>query len=157
MCLVCERRPERELSIAMGNFDLWSLIYISVNLRILTRPLTWPLIKGRQFATSYSNFDLISDFWSLVYCFADLQPLSRLLTKLWKHIERTAVASFFLEPKKKDSEDQIEKIFVWERKICEFNDNARKAIGKIGKKYTDIVQKQFLSVETSRKWILKKV
>ncbi len=36
----------------------------------------------------------------------------------------------------------MEKIFAREEKICEFQDNARKAVAKIGKICTDTVQKK---------------
>lgn len=59
--------------------------------------------------------------------------------RLWRHIERMAVALSPLEAKKDDSEDQIEKIYTWEKKICKFQDNACKAIAKIQKICTDTV------------------
>ncbi len=41
----------------------------------------------------------------------------------------------------------MEKIFAREEKICEFEDNFRKAVAKIGKMCTDTVQKEFSSVK----------
>ncbi len=38
---------------------------------------------------------------------------------------------------KKDSEDLMEKILAQEEKICEFQDNSRKTVAKIGKMYAD--------------------
>ena len=51
----------------------------------------------------------------------------------------------------------MEKIFAREEKICEFQDNARKAVAKIGKMCTDTVQKEFLSVKASREWTPKEL
>ena len=72
--------------------------------------------------------------------------------RLWRHVEGTAVSPPRLEPKKDDNEDRMEKIFTREEKICEFEDNARKAVAKIGKMCTDTVQKEFLSVKVSKEW-----
>ena len=72
--------------------------------------------------------------------------------RLWRHVEGTAVAPPSLQAKKDDSEDRMEKIFAREEKICEFQDNACKAVAKIGKMCTDTVQKEFLSVKASRDW-----
>ncbi len=77
--------------------------------------------------------------------------------RLWRHVERTAVASPPLETKKNDSEDQRENIFARKDKICEFQDNARKALAKIGNMCTDTVQKEFLSVKASKEWTPKKL
>ncbi len=49
----------------------------------------------------------------------------------------------------------MEKIFVREEKICEFEDNARKAVAKIGKMCTDTVQKEFFLVKASKEWMPK--
>ena len=49
----------------------------------------------------------------------------------------------------------MEKISTRDEKICEFEDNARKAIAKIGKMYTETVQKEFLSVKASMDWTPK--
>ncbi len=49
----------------------------------------------------------------------------------------------------------MEKIYARDKKICEFQDNARKAVAKIGKMCTDTVQKEFLSVKASKEWIPK--
>lgn len=57
--------------------------------------------------------------------------------------------------KKNNNEDQIQKIFFREKKTCEFSDNSCNAISKIGKIYTVKVLKEFLSVKTVKKWILK--
>ena len=59
--------------------------------------------------------------------------------RLWRHVERTAVAPPSLEAKPDDNEDRMERIYAREEKICEFQDNARKAIAKIGKMCTDTV------------------
>ena len=75
--------------------------------------------------------------------------------RLWRHVEGTAVAPPPLEPKKDDSEDRMEKIYAREEKICEFQDNACKAVAKIEKMCTDTVQKEFLSVKASREWTPK--
>lgn len=45
----------------------------------------------------------------------------------------------------------MEKIYAQEEKIYKFQDNAYKAVAKIGKMYTYIVQKEFFSVKASRK------
>lgn len=65
--------------------------------------------------------------------------------RLWRHVEETAVLPPQLEPKNDDSEDRMEK-------ICEFQDNARKAVAKIGKICIDTVQKEFRSVKASKEW-----
>ncbi len=70
--------------------------------------------------------------------------------RLWRHVEGTAVSPPPLKAKEDDSEDRIEKIFAREEKICEFQDNARKAVAKIGKMCTDTVRKEFFSVKASR-------
>ena len=44
----------------------------------------------------------------------------------------------------------MEKIFAREEKICEFEDNARKAVAKIRKICTDTVQKEFFLVKISK-------
>ena len=75
--------------------------------------------------------------------------------RLWRHVEGTAIAPPPLMPKGDDSEDRMEKIYAREEKICEFEDNARKAIAKIGKMCTETVQKEFLSVKASRYWTPK--
>ena len=72
--------------------------------------------------------------------------------RLWRHVEETAVSPPRLEPKNDDSEDRMEKIFTREEKICEFPDNARKAVAKIGKICTDTVQKGVHSVKASKEW-----
>ena len=77
--------------------------------------------------------------------------------RLWRHVEGTVVAPPSLEPKDDDSEDQMEKVYAWEEKIYEFQDNAHKMTAKIGKMCTDKVQKKFLSVKASRDWIPKKL
>ena len=59
--------------------------------------------------------------------------------RLWRYIEETAVAPPPLVAKKDDNEDQLKKIYAWEEKIVEFQDNAHNAIAKIGKICTDIV------------------
>ncbi len=71
-------------------------------------------------------------------------------TRLSRYVERTAVSPFLLNANEDNGEDQIEKILVWEKKICEFHDNARKTTPKIGKIYTDTVQKEFFCVKVSR-------
>ena len=77
--------------------------------------------------------------------------------RLWRHVEGTAVASLPLMAKADDSEDQMEKIYAREEKICEFQDNARKAIAKIEKMCTKTVQKEFLLVKASRDWTPKEL
>ena len=77
--------------------------------------------------------------------------------RLWRHVEGTAVSPPPLKAKEDDSEDRMEKIFAREEKICEFQDNARKAVAKIGKMCTDTVQKEFLSVKASREWTPKEL
>ncbi len=64
--------------------------------------------------------------------------------RLWRHVEGTAVSPPPLKAKKDDSEDRMEKIFAWEEKICEFQDNSRKAVAKIRKMCTNTVKKEFL-------------
>ena len=75
--------------------------------------------------------------------------------RLWRHVEGTAVAPPSFKAKEDDSDDQMEKIYAREEKICEFQDNARKAIAKIGKICTETVQKEFFSVKASRDWTPK--
>ena len=75
--------------------------------------------------------------------------------RLWRHVEGTAIGPPSLEVKKDDSEDRMEKIYIRQEMIVEFEDNACKAIAKIGKMCTDMVQKEFLSVKTSSKWTPK--
>lgn len=41
--------------------------------------------------------------------------------------------------------------------MCEFQDNACKAIAKLGKMCTKTVQKEYFSVKASRKWTLKEL
>ena len=77
--------------------------------------------------------------------------------RLWRHVEGTAVAPPPLVAKKDDNEDRLEKIYAREEKIVEFQDNARKAIAKIGKMCTDTVQKEFLSVKSLREWTPKEL
>lgn len=67
--------------------------------------------------------------------------------RLWRHVEGTAIAPPPLMPKGDDSEDQIERIYARDEKICKFQDNARKAIAKTGKMCTETVQKKFFSVK----------
>lgn len=63
----------------------------------------------------------------------------------------TAVVPSDFKPKEDDSEDRIEKIFIRKEKIYEFEDNARKAVAKIGKMYTDMIQKEFFLIKASKK------
>lgn len=49
----------------------------------------------------------------------------------------------------------MKKIYAWEEKICEFQNNAYKAIAKIGKMYTNIVQKEFFLVKALKEWTFK--
>ena len=77
--------------------------------------------------------------------------------RLWRHVEGTAIAPPPLMPKGDDSEDRMERIYARDEKICEFQDNARKAIAKIGKMCTETVQKEFLSVKASREWTPKEL
>lgn len=51
--------------------------------------------------------------------------------RFWKHIEGMAVPPLSLKAKTDNGEDQIKKIYAQEKKICEFKDNACKAIAKI--------------------------
>ena len=74
---------------------------------------------------------------------------------LWRHVEGTAVALSYLEAKKNDNEDRMEKIFARKVKICEFQDNSWKAIAKIGKMCTDTVQKKLFFVRALREWLLR--
>ncbi len=75
--------------------------------------------------------------------------------RLWRHVERTAVAPLPLKTKEDDSENKMEKIIAREEKICEFEDNTRKAVTKIRKMCTDKVQKESLSVKASKEWTPK--
>ena len=77
--------------------------------------------------------------------------------RLWRHVEGTAIPPPPLMPKGDNSEDRMERIYARDEKICEFQDNARKAIAKIGKMCTETVQKEFLSVKASREWTPKKL
>ena len=61
--------------------------------------------------------------------------------RLWRHVEGTAVSPHSPKAKEDDNEDGMEKIFAREEKICEFEDNVRKEVAKIGKMCTDTVQK----------------
>lgn len=53
--------------------------------------------------------------------------------KLWRHIKRTAISTPTFIPKVDDSKEQMERIYAWNKKICEFQDNTCKAIAKIRK------------------------
>lgn len=75
--------------------------------------------------------------------------------KLWKYVEETGVASPLFETKQDNNEDQIEKIYAREKKIIEFQDIACKAIAKMGKMYTDNIQKKFLLIKVLSKWTSK--
>ena len=77
--------------------------------------------------------------------------------RLWRHVEGTAIPPPPLMPKGDNSEDRMERIYARDEKICEFQDNARKAIAKIGKMCTETVQKEFLSVKVSREWTPKEL
>ena len=77
--------------------------------------------------------------------------------RFWRYVEKTIVTSLFLEAKKDDSEDWMEKIYAWEEKICKFQNNACKIIAKIKKIYIDTVQKEFLLVKALKDWTLKKL
>lgn len=59
--------------------------------------------------------------------------------RFWRDVEGTVVASPRLKLKEDDSEDRKEKIFAREEKICEFEDNARIVVAKIGKMCTDTI------------------
>ena len=75
--------------------------------------------------------------------------------RLWRHVAGTTITPPPLMPKRDDSKDQMERIYACDEKICEFQDNVRKAIAKIGKICTETVQKEFLSVKVSREWTPK--
>ncbi len=51
----------------------------------------------------------------------------------------------------------MERIYPQEEKICEFQNNARKAGAKIGNMCTDTVQKELHSVKASMKWTPKEL
>ena len=70
--------------------------------------------------------------------------------RLWRYIKGTAVASPPLVAKKDDNEDWLKKIYAWKEKIVKFQDNTRKAIAKIEKMCTNIVQKKFFSIKSLR-------
>lgn len=70
--------------------------------------------------------------------------------RLWTHVERTAVAPLPHMAKADDNKDQMDKIYAFEEKICEFQNNTCKAIAKIRKMCTEIIQKEFLLVKASR-------
>ena len=59
--------------------------------------------------------------------------------KLWRYVERTAIASSPFMTKKNDSKVEIERIYACEEKICPFQDNVCKTIAKIGKMCTESV------------------
>ncbi len=59
--------------------------------------------------------------------------------RLWRHVEGTAVSHPLLKANENNSEDRMKKIFAREEKICEYQDNARKGVAKIGKMCTDTV------------------
>ena len=59
--------------------------------------------------------------------------------RLLRHVKGTAIVLPPLMPKGDDSKDCLEKIYAWDKKICEFEDNAHKAIAKIGKICTQTV------------------
>ena len=48
--------------------------------------------------------------------------------RLWRHIEGTAISHPPLGTTKYNSNDRIEKTYACDKKICEFEDNARKAV-----------------------------
>ena len=77
--------------------------------------------------------------------------------RLWRHVEGTALAPPPLVAKKDENEDRLEKIYAREGKIVEFQDSACKAIAKIGKMCANTVQKEFLSVRSSREWTPKEL
>lgn len=72
-------------------------------------------------------------------------------TRFCGYVERTAVASPDLKPKKDDSKDWTEKIFARKEKIYKFEDNTWKVIAKIGKMCIDTVQKVFFLIKTSKR------
>lgn len=59
--------------------------------------------------------------------------------KLWRHVEKTAITPPPFIFKGDDNEDQMEKIYARDEKICECQNNAHKAIAKFGKMCTKIV------------------
>lgn len=71
--------------------------------------------------------------------------------QLERYLKGIMIALPLFEAMKDNSENQIEKIYAQQENIVEFENNAWKAIAKIGKMYTDMVQKKFLSVKTSSK------
>ena len=75
--------------------------------------------------------------------------------RLWRHVEGTAVSPPSLKANEDDSENRMEKIFAREEKICEFQDNARKAVAEIGKMCTDTIQKEFSLLKPQRSGLLK--
>ncbi len=77
--------------------------------------------------------------------------------RLRRYLERTAIASPLLMPKRDDSEDWMERIYACDEKICEFQNIARKARAKIRKMCTERVQKEFLSVKALREWTPKEL
>ncbi len=78
-------------------------------------------------------------------------------TKHWRHLKRTAVEDPSLEAKSDDDEDQMERIYIQEENTSEFQDNAFKAVAKMGKICIYRVQKEFLSVKASREWTAKEL
>lgn len=72
--------------------------------------------------------------------------------RLWGHVEETVVSPPRLKPKNDDSEDRMEKIFAREEKICELQDNTRKAVAKIGEIFTNTIHKGFRLVKASKEW-----
>lgn len=51
------------------------------------------------------------------------------------------ISPLLVEAKEDNSENQMKKIFTQKEKICEFQDNICKKVAKIGKIYTDTVEK----------------
>ncbi len=66
-----------------------------------------------------------------------------------------AVSPPSLKANEDDSENWMEKIFAREENICEFQDNARKAVTEIGKMCTDTIQKEFSLLKPQRIGLLK--
>lgn len=57
----------------------------------------------------------------------------------------------FFEIKTSSSEDQMEKIFAREWKICEFQKKSYKKVAQTGRIFTDLVNKEFYLSKSTKK------
>lgn len=57
--------------------------------------------------------------------------------KVWNHIDETTITFPRLLSKQKKTKNLIRKIYIYNEKICEFEDNAGKVKAKIRKIYSE--------------------